>query len=314
MKCRCKSGFGSTFIKGGVEKKLKCFCLLGFNVQFLSKESYKLKKMSSAQNPSLCIPRVFANITKDRVSRVFYDLNLGEVDRIDMIPRTSEKGEKFQRVFVHFKYWASNQNAHAAKERVLSGGELKIVYDDPWFWKVSLNKSATTPNDARPRRAYMELDEPLTRRPEPRDDRRPPRDDRRPQPRDDRRPQPRDDRRPPVRRPLRDNRASNEKKNVRAAEEFLASSVASSVASFNPRSPSSSPPRQRPASVDEGEHVDYESAQAFKAEIEHQEMCEKVNSAMQSIAGEKPPVSKGAEKLKQMLKKKEKKNDLEEVE
>ena len=93
--------------------------------------------------PSLCIPRVFQNITKERVSFVLKALNLGEIDHIDMIPRTSESGDKFQRVFIHFKKWGASPEAIRARERVLSGKEIKIIYDEPWFWKVSANRSVS---------------------------------------------------------------------------------------------------------------------------------------------------------------------------
>lgn len=92
--------------------------------------------------PSLCIPRVFQNITKERVVFVFRSLGLGEIDHIDMIPRTSENGDKFQRVFIHFKRWSSSDEAVRARERVLGGKEIKVIYDDPWFWKISANRSA----------------------------------------------------------------------------------------------------------------------------------------------------------------------------
>lgn len=95
--------------------------------------------------PSLCIPRVFQNITKERVVFVFRSLGLGEIDHIDMIPRTSENGDKFQRVFIHFKRWSSSDEAVRARERVLGGKEIKVIYDDPWFWKISANRS--TPRD-----------------------------------------------------------------------------------------------------------------------------------------------------------------------
>jgi hypothetical protein len=87
--------------------------------------------------PSLCIPRVFTNWTENRIRRVFDDLGMGEIQRIDVVSKTTEKGEKFNRVFVHFKRWFANQNADMARERLLNGKEIKIVYDDPWFWKVS---------------------------------------------------------------------------------------------------------------------------------------------------------------------------------
>jgi hypothetical protein len=90
--------------------------------------------------PSMCIPRVYPNITRDYVAHIFMQLNLGEIERIDMIPRTNEKGEKFQRVFIHFKWWFNTQYAQRARNDLISGKEIKVVYDDPWFWKVSANR------------------------------------------------------------------------------------------------------------------------------------------------------------------------------
>jgi hypothetical protein len=91
--------------------------------------------------PSLCIPRVFANITEKRVAFVVREVGLGEIDHIDMVPKTAEDGTKFQRVFIHFKRWNNSEAAQRARERVLSGKEIKIVYDDPWFWKLSANRA-----------------------------------------------------------------------------------------------------------------------------------------------------------------------------
>jgi hypothetical protein len=87
--------------------------------------------------PSLCIPRVFPNIDEKRIRRIFNDLGLGEIHRIDIVNKTTDKGEKFNRIFVHFQRWFSNSNADTARERLMNGKEIKIIYDDPWFWKVS---------------------------------------------------------------------------------------------------------------------------------------------------------------------------------
>jgi hypothetical protein len=102
--------------------------------------------------PSLCIPRVFTNWTESRIHRIFDDLGMGEILRIDVVSKTTEKGEKFNRVFVHFKRWFSNQNADMARERLLNGKEIKIVYDDPWFWKVSAYREAVKKSDHHPER------------------------------------------------------------------------------------------------------------------------------------------------------------------
>ena len=90
--------------------------------------------------PALCIPRVFPNISEQRIRSVFNTLDLGEIDRIDIVNKTSEKGVKFNRVFVHFKSWNSSENSNLARERLLNGKEIKIIYEDPWFWKVSAYK------------------------------------------------------------------------------------------------------------------------------------------------------------------------------
>ena len=110
--------------------------------------------------PSLCIPRVFSNITEVRIRKVINDLNMGDIERIDMVSKTTEKGEKYNRVFIHFRKWANDGNAAIARERLVNGKEIKIVYDEPWFWKVSayrkdtpknreLQKSAPRPHEAK---------------------------------------------------------------------------------------------------------------------------------------------------------------------
>lgn len=99
--------------------------------------------------PSICIPRVFSNISWGRVKGVFEKLELGEIDRVDMVKKTNDKGEKFQRVFVHFKCWSSADQAQQVRQKLLNGDQVKIVYDEPWFWKVSMSKVARPEFDAK---------------------------------------------------------------------------------------------------------------------------------------------------------------------
>ena len=191
--------------------------------------------------PSLCIPRVFNNIDEKRIRRIFVELNLGEIHRIDLVSKTTEKGERFNRVFIHFKHWFSNENADISRERLLNGKEIKIIYDDPWFWKISAYRESNKNNVySRPyekpvqKKAIIQFDSDLSssnnddfgnnnniRRPRE-DIIRRPREDiiRRPRPREDiiRRPRPRED---IIRRPREE------------------------IKTIEPRSPSSSPPRER---------------------------------------------------------------------
>jgi hypothetical protein len=90
--------------------------------------------------PSMCIPRVYSNINQGRIRKIFDDLNIGVIEHIDIVSKTTDKGERFNRVFIHMERWFNNSNATVARERLLGGKDIKIIYDDPWFWKVSAYK------------------------------------------------------------------------------------------------------------------------------------------------------------------------------
>jgi hypothetical protein len=97
-------------------------------------------------NPiSLCIPRVFPNIGEARIRRIFDELFLGNIARIDIVPTSNERGERFNRVFIHFDMFFRNENAQQALARLNEGKEIKIIYDGPWFWKVSLYRKREQP-------------------------------------------------------------------------------------------------------------------------------------------------------------------------
>ena len=92
---------------------------------------------------SLCIPRVFNNITEAKVYNVFNKLNIGQIHSINMIERTNKKGKIVKCVFINFDYWYLNGQQFQMRNQLLSGKEIKIVYDDPWFWNVSIKRNKT---------------------------------------------------------------------------------------------------------------------------------------------------------------------------
>jgi hypothetical protein len=85
----------------------------------------------------LCIPRVNININESQIRKIFNDLNMGSIEKIDIVSKVNEKGEKSNRVFVHIS-WNDSENAIIAQKRLKNGKEIKIIYDDPWFWKISV--------------------------------------------------------------------------------------------------------------------------------------------------------------------------------
>lgn len=109
----------------------------------MSEPIVDLRLLASSQ-PSLCIPRVFNNITEVRIRQVFYELGLGKISRVVVKEHKNEIGHSFKRVYIHFDKWFWNKDAQSVRRKLVSGKEIKIVYDNPWFWKVSACKWAST--------------------------------------------------------------------------------------------------------------------------------------------------------------------------
>lgn len=90
--------------------------------------------------PSICIPRVYSNITRREVQTTFETI-LGEgcVERIDMILKRDGM-QPYQCVFIHFhqNYKHTTEQSARIADRLCKGLNVKIVYNDPWFWKCSL--------------------------------------------------------------------------------------------------------------------------------------------------------------------------------
>ena len=38
------------------------------------------------------------------------------------------------------KYWPDNERSEMLKDRLLSGQDIKVVYNEPWFWKCSASR------------------------------------------------------------------------------------------------------------------------------------------------------------------------------
>lgn len=96
---------------------------------------------------SICIPRVFKNITEKRIRAILYSLKFGFVERVDMVPKTNKKGDEFWRVFVHFSSWNErSRDATQVREKLDQDQHVKIVYDNPWFWMISKSRTPAPEN------------------------------------------------------------------------------------------------------------------------------------------------------------------------
>lgn len=102
--------------------------------------------MSSYSIPSVCIPRVHYKMNDEDVARVFNEV-FGQVcvDHVDMVERQDRRtGYPFYIAYVHF---SSIQDTKAFEEsggvtflnKINADQEVRLVYRDPWFWKVRKN-------------------------------------------------------------------------------------------------------------------------------------------------------------------------------
>lgn len=92
------------------------------------------------QTLSICIPRVFNNITKSKIRFVFNKLNIGQIERIDIISYIS-KSTKVNRVFIHFNSLYNTKNSNKICNILNNdNGIFKVIYDTPWFWKCFKSK------------------------------------------------------------------------------------------------------------------------------------------------------------------------------
>ena len=93
-----------------------------------------------SQKLSIYIPHVFANITKERIVDVFSKQSIGEVERIDFVPKKGKDGREYHMAFIHMKCWYNNECVENLQARILSKTtDARIVYDDPWFWNLYEN-------------------------------------------------------------------------------------------------------------------------------------------------------------------------------
>ena len=116
------------------------------------------KNSDPAQGVSLCIPRVFNNIGWRRIKQHIIDANLGYVERVDVVPVAQGK---YKRAFVHFaagKWNMRDATARAALKALQEGKKIKLEYEQPWYWLVSISGAARPDEAPKPKERKTRVD------------------------------------------------------------------------------------------------------------------------------------------------------------
>ena len=120
--------------------------------------------------PSICIPRTLSNVSWRDVKDTFETLlGRGTVERVDIV-RSKDSEQPFCRIFVHFRYWPNTPDIMAIRQRLIDGEVIKVVYNNPWFWKCAASR-VPKPNRDQPKTApYFEVSTPQAATSNPGDD------------------------------------------------------------------------------------------------------------------------------------------------
>jgi len=82
---------------------------------------------------SLCIPRVEGHCTLEMIRDIFVKWNIGFICNIKEIPLRNDPSNK--RIII--KLLCDSANSAMIKDTIDRYGTIKLVYDIPWYWKIS---------------------------------------------------------------------------------------------------------------------------------------------------------------------------------
>jgi hypothetical protein len=93
-------------------------------------------QVQNQTHPSLFIASAPQTLHKEDIFNVIKSIKFGFVSNIELIPYKTPTGKYFNRVIIHFRNWFNNQQANSARNELLSGLDIKIFYNEPYFLKA----------------------------------------------------------------------------------------------------------------------------------------------------------------------------------
>lgn len=92
--------------------------------------------------PSICIPRIEYLQTSENEVKQIFEKALGSNKCIkNVIFVNNHNDNKFKRGFIHLNFWPDNEKAQMMRNRLLADVQLKIMFNDPLFWRCSASRN-----------------------------------------------------------------------------------------------------------------------------------------------------------------------------
>lgn len=91
--------------------------------------------------PCICIP--YAHDAEWAFVKSRFETAFGSrcIKRVDIINKRNKNNQLYNCVFEHFYKWPDNPVAQGAREKLINGGSVKLIYDFPWYWKCYASKN-----------------------------------------------------------------------------------------------------------------------------------------------------------------------------
>jgi hypothetical protein len=93
---------------------------------------------------SFCIPRVDVNVEKEYICKKLKEFNIGRISNIREIPLYKEPN--YKRIIMKIE-WDKESNATIEQidKLIDTYGSAKLVYDMPWYWKITRTQEQLPP-------------------------------------------------------------------------------------------------------------------------------------------------------------------------
>ena len=86
------------------------------------------------QLPNIYIPMLFSNITHDRLLKIIEQLDIFTPAIINFEEKQDLKGKNCNCAFIQVEHWHDTPQAKQFRAKLLANEEVKVVFDDPWFF------------------------------------------------------------------------------------------------------------------------------------------------------------------------------------
>jgi len=84
-------------------------------------------------NITICIPKVHKKYNYKWVFQIINKYKIGKIKNINLTPY--HNSPHFNKIIIYFEYWHNTEKNINIYNHMDSGGNIKIIYDEPWFWK-----------------------------------------------------------------------------------------------------------------------------------------------------------------------------------